>query len=458
MAESYRRWYRTGSVDVTHGSVHVTGHDTNWNTAGLHPGDIFGITSGNVYEIDEIVDNTHLKLKTSYPGDTYTNHSYYIVRNYTASSGAEIAAQATDLFHDVKTFIDGKQSVITGKSAYDIAVDEGYSGSKSSWVASLKGENAYQVAVMNGYTGTQAQWLESLKADNEWSTLNARTEILTYHSHGAHSSFFRGKYLGDHVTEEQFAHIADGSFEDLYVGDYWEIPAKSVTFTRNYEIDNEDHTYTYTSNKAKIYILDLNYYAGVGGGSEYPHLVLWLGGIYPWRVGNLESEILGCMHFGNPTGYANFSCRKTFYSFHMEWAKLVFGEEHIHSWTEYLATDTTGNVVSTTCKIENFSETQVLGFHSQSAYPLSKTEASEQGQFAFFRYRKLEGWGVNHLFRDRAANNTNAILGGWPDPRRTSHMVQPSTNYYDSSSWLYAGAQTVNTRGGCPCAYMCLKG
>ena len=81
---------------------------------------------------------------------------------------------------------------------------------------------------------------------------------MTYHSHGAHSSFFRGKYLGDHVTEEQFAHIADGSFEDLYVGDYWEIPAKSVTFTRNYEIDNEDHTYTYTSNKAKIYILDLN--------------------------------------------------------------------------------------------------------------------------------------------------------------------------------------------------------
>ena len=40
---------------------------------------------------------------------------------------------------------------------------------------------------------------------------------------GAHNSIYRGKFLGNSVTAEQWAAIADGSFADLYVGDYWTI-------------------------------------------------------------------------------------------------------------------------------------------------------------------------------------------------------------------------------------------
>lgn len=40
---------------------------------------------------------------------------------------------------------------------------------------------------------------------------------------GAHSSIYRGKYLGSSVTAEQYAAIADGTFADLYIGDYWTI-------------------------------------------------------------------------------------------------------------------------------------------------------------------------------------------------------------------------------------------
>lgn len=36
-----------------------------------------------------------------------------------------------------------------------------------------------------------------------------------------HRMIFRGKYLGDHVTAAQLAAIRNGSFDDLYVGDYW---------------------------------------------------------------------------------------------------------------------------------------------------------------------------------------------------------------------------------------------
>ena len=32
---------------------------------------------------------------------------------------------------------------------------------------------------------------------------------------------FRGKNLGDHVTDEQYARIADGTFKGFFIGDYW---------------------------------------------------------------------------------------------------------------------------------------------------------------------------------------------------------------------------------------------
>lgn len=38
-----------------------------------------------------------------------------------------------------------------------------------------------------------------------------------------HRNIFRGKHLGESITEEQLEVIRDGSFADLYVGDYWEI-------------------------------------------------------------------------------------------------------------------------------------------------------------------------------------------------------------------------------------------
>lgn len=55
-----------------------------------------------------------------------------------------------------------------GLSAYQIAVNGGYSGTESQWIASLKGAqglSAYQIAVNGGYSGTQTQWIASLKGE-----------------------------------------------------------------------------------------------------------------------------------------------------------------------------------------------------------------------------------------------------------------------------------------------------
>lgn len=40
---------------------------------------------------------------------------------------------------------------------------------------------------------------------------------------GSHNSIFRGQNLGSYVTSEQWTAIQNGTFDDLYIGDYWVI-------------------------------------------------------------------------------------------------------------------------------------------------------------------------------------------------------------------------------------------
>ena len=62
-----------------------------------------------------------------------------------------------------------------GKSAYEVAVDEGFDGTVAAWLESLKGEpgsrggigpegkSAYEIAVKEGFEGDELEWLDSLK-------------------------------------------------------------------------------------------------------------------------------------------------------------------------------------------------------------------------------------------------------------------------------------------------------
>lgn len=54
-------------------------------------------------------------------------------------------------------------------------------------------------------------------------TPDAAAALVGSISPQAHSRIFRGKCLGSTVTDEQKAAILDGSFKDLFLGDYWEI-------------------------------------------------------------------------------------------------------------------------------------------------------------------------------------------------------------------------------------------
>ena len=55
------------------------------------------------------------------------------------------------------------------------------------------------------------------------SNLAAEVGELQYPNAGAHNAVYRGKALGSSVSEEQYAAIRAGTFDDLYIGDYWTI-------------------------------------------------------------------------------------------------------------------------------------------------------------------------------------------------------------------------------------------
>ena len=98
-----------------------------------------------------------------------------------------------------------------------------------------------------------------------------------------HRNIFRGKCLGESITDEQLTAIRDGNFDDLYIGDYWEI--KGV----------------------KYRIADVNYWKNVGYPEsekvQKPHILI------------VPDTVLGSgqMHTSNSTygGYRNSEMKST---------------------------------------------------------------------------------------------------------------------------------------------------
>ena len=59
------------------------------------------------------------------------------------------------------------------------------------------------------------------ESDSITDQINKRVPIIS--GAGAHNAIYRGKYLGSSVSAEQYAAISAGTFDDLYIGDYWTI-------------------------------------------------------------------------------------------------------------------------------------------------------------------------------------------------------------------------------------------
>lgn len=185
-----------------------------------------------------------------------------------------------------------------------------------------------------------------------------------------HKNIYRGKYLGNSVSVDQLAAIADGSFDDLYVGDYWEIP---VT------IDNVEQS-------VKWRIADIDYFIGYRDAVETTkrmtahHLV-----IVP------DTSLYLSQPGSRTNGYNGSDIRTSGLDKAKTAINAVF-PDMVLSHKNYISTaiDATGTVTrceEQTCTIELMSQVMVFGFSRfQNLANLQEDiNYSLGGQFALFR-------------------------------------------------------------------------
>ena len=96
-------------------------------------------------------------------------------------------------------------------------------------IAGLIGESAYQIAVRLGtFSGSEAEWN---KQNTNAGTIAARlNDIVGYDNAAAHNSIYRGKNLGTQFTAEMSTNIKNGTFKDMYCGDYLVINGTTYRF------------------------------------------------------------------------------------------------------------------------------------------------------------------------------------------------------------------------------------
>ena len=70
---------------------------------------------------------------------------------------------------------------------------------------------------------TEAQADDNTQEINQLKARVSALESFLSSGAGAHNSIYRGKNLGSNVTAEQYEAISAGTFDDLYIGDYWTI-------------------------------------------------------------------------------------------------------------------------------------------------------------------------------------------------------------------------------------------
>lgn len=192
-------------------------------------------------------------------------------------------------------FPENTGSGINGKSAYEIAEENGFTGTEQEWLASLKGKDgvngadgtngtngkdgkdgvdgkpgadgksAYDIAVKNGFTGSKSDWLDSLKTDtSNFVTLDKYNEVLarlealenkykdsgktsTGESTEQFSGVVFGMNLGTEDDDENFVPSAksvdikefDSANNFSYTTDISQIPSGSAPYYRIFTSQSE---------------------------------------------------------------------------------------------------------------------------------------------------------------------------------------------------------------------------
>lgn len=168
----------------------------------------------NVVSDAEIVSSDYYSILTRQIAEVLEAAGKIDADTAAAKEAAEKAAASASTASTAATNAQSSATAAAGS-----ATSAGDSASAAAGSASAASEAASSASA-------DATAAESAKTAAETAATNAenaaeRAEALVYSGAGAHNSVYRGKDLGTSVTAEQYAAIAAGTFDDLYIGDYW---------------------------------------------------------------------------------------------------------------------------------------------------------------------------------------------------------------------------------------------
>ena len=194
-----------------------------------------------------------------------------------------------------------------------------------------------------------------------------------------HRNIFRGKHLGESITEEQLEVIRDGSFADLYVGDYWEI------------------------NGVKYRIADINYWKNVSYPEsekvQKPHILI------------VPDTILGSgqMNTGNSTsgGYRSSAMKSTKLNQIADALPDTFKDMLI---SHRMFSD--GSWIATSVDLMN----EVMVHGTYICADNNNKQTSDAQQLVLFRLApELKAIGVNYWLRNVAGSQTYTLVSQYGD-------------------------------------------
>ena len=177
------------------------------------------------------------------------------VTNTINSTATEVEVDNIGSFPDVAageygyiTFLYDERGSSENPADYETATYTGKSGSTLTGLT-REVEGTAQEWVTGTYClssntahGDEENWslTENHIAEDDTDDVHGYTTYIgtkLYDNAGAHNAIYRGKYLGTEYTQAQSDAIAAGTFDDLYIGDYWTISGV------NYRIAAFDYFY-----------------------------------------------------------------------------------------------------------------------------------------------------------------------------------------------------------------------
>lgn len=186
--------------------------------------------SANVVSDAEIVSSDYYSVLTKQIADVLAA-AEGIEGNVTAAqAAAEQAASSASAAAGSATAAAGSADTASTAAgqAQTAATDAGQSEANAANSASNAEDAKTAAETAAGSASDDATAAENAKTAAETAATNAENAaapVLAILSSGAgaHNSLYRGKNLGSSVTAEQYAAIAAGTFDDLYIGDFWTI-------------------------------------------------------------------------------------------------------------------------------------------------------------------------------------------------------------------------------------------